>query len=199
MYRFPRWFSPATVIALIALFVALGGTGYALSSLPRNSVGSAQVIDDSLRTADLSRSAVAALRGKKGPAGRVGLAGPVGATGPKGEPGWLAFAHVLADGTIDRARSTENVLAVTKAIVAGTVSVQLYCFDLAVTTKNIVVTAEDTTVALPPPMQGVGIHDPTINATIDPAVIARFGCVSGTDAAVVSGVGTGEPFYALFN
>ena len=36
-------------ISLIALFVALGGTGYAAVALPRNSVGSAQVIDGSLK------------------------------------------------------------------------------------------------------------------------------------------------------
>ena len=32
--------SPATVISLVALFVALGGTGYAVTALPRDSVGS---------------------------------------------------------------------------------------------------------------------------------------------------------------
>jgi hypothetical protein len=35
--------SPATVISLIALFVALGGTGYAAIKLPKNSVGSKQI------------------------------------------------------------------------------------------------------------------------------------------------------------
>src|SRR5215831_16483751 len=35
--------SPALVISLIALFVALGGTTYAATSLPANSVGTAQI------------------------------------------------------------------------------------------------------------------------------------------------------------
>jgi len=35
--------SPALVIALIALFVAMGGTGYAALKLPRNSVGTKQL------------------------------------------------------------------------------------------------------------------------------------------------------------
>jgi hypothetical protein len=35
--------SPALVIALIALFVALGGTTYAATSLPKNSVGTKQI------------------------------------------------------------------------------------------------------------------------------------------------------------
>ncbi len=35
--------SPAFVISLIALFVALGGTTYAATSLPKNSVGTKQL------------------------------------------------------------------------------------------------------------------------------------------------------------
>ena len=35
--------SPAMIVALAALFVALGGTSYAAFSLPKNSVGSAQM------------------------------------------------------------------------------------------------------------------------------------------------------------
>ena len=35
--------SPAMIVALAALFVALGGTSYAAFSLPKNSVGSAQI------------------------------------------------------------------------------------------------------------------------------------------------------------
>jgi hypothetical protein len=44
------------VISLIVLFVALGGTPYAAVTalVPRNSVGSAQVINGSLQTGDLS-------------------------------------------------------------------------------------------------------------------------------------------------
>jgi len=50
-----RWPSPATMISLAALFVALGGTGYAAVALaPKNSVGSAQVINGSLLKKDLS-------------------------------------------------------------------------------------------------------------------------------------------------
>jgi hypothetical protein len=35
--------SPALAIACLALFVALGGTGYAVSELPKNSVGTKQL------------------------------------------------------------------------------------------------------------------------------------------------------------
>ena len=45
---------PAIIVSLVALFVALGGTGYAAFAVPRNSVGSAQVIKGSLQKGDLS-------------------------------------------------------------------------------------------------------------------------------------------------
>jgi len=83
--------SPATVISLIALFLALGGTSIAASTLvAKNSVGSAQVINGSLKKVDLSKKTVAGLRGKqgsRGPAGTPGTAGPAGATGPAGTNG----------------------------------------------------------------------------------------------------------------
>jgi hypothetical protein len=84
------------VVSLIALFVALGGTSYAALKIPRNSVGSAQVINGSLQKGDLSTKAVAALKGNRGAqgapgaqgaAGTAGATGAVGATGPAGAAG----------------------------------------------------------------------------------------------------------------
>jgi len=47
--------SPALVVATLALLIALGGTSAAaVGLLPRNSVGSSQVIDGSLRTRDFA-------------------------------------------------------------------------------------------------------------------------------------------------
>lgn len=91
--------SPSLVISLVALFVALGGTGYAAFNLPKNSVGSGHVINGSLQKVDLSKKTVIALKGKTGPRGAQGVAGldgdvgppgaagPQGATGPKGDKG----------------------------------------------------------------------------------------------------------------
>jgi hypothetical protein len=84
--------SPATAISLVALFVALGGTSLAAvdALAPRNSVGSAQVINGSLQKQDLGKKAVAALKGNAGPAGPpgpAGTAGPQGAAGPAGASG----------------------------------------------------------------------------------------------------------------
>lgn len=87
--------SPATAISLVALFVALGGTSYATVTklLPKNSVGSTQVINGSLQAVDLSKKARTSLKGLRGPAGAAGAAGPqgpkgdTGAQGPKGDTG----------------------------------------------------------------------------------------------------------------
>jgi hypothetical protein len=79
----------ANTIATLALFIALGGTGYAALTLPRNSVGRAQIRSKSVgaselrsravnsriirnrsvRLTDISMSARESLRGQQGPAG----------------------------------------------------------------------------------------------------------------------------------
>jgi len=79
--------SPPIVISSISLFVALGGTAYAVTSLPKNSVGSRQVINGSLEKVDLSNGAVAALKGNRGARGPAGPAGAQGASGPAGPAG----------------------------------------------------------------------------------------------------------------
>jgi hypothetical protein len=76
-------------IALLALFFALGGTAVAASNslLPKNSVGTKQVINGSLAKADLSGKAVKALKGNKGARGIPGAGGPQGPAGPQGVQG----------------------------------------------------------------------------------------------------------------
>jgi hypothetical protein len=47
--------TPAGVIACLALAIALGGSAFAATTLvPKNSVGSAQVVNGSLQKVDLS-------------------------------------------------------------------------------------------------------------------------------------------------
>jgi hypothetical protein len=81
--------SPTTVIACLALVAALSGTSYAAVAklMPNNSVGSAQVINGSLQTVDLSKRTVAALKGRVGPRGAVGPAGADGEPGADGADG----------------------------------------------------------------------------------------------------------------
>jgi hypothetical protein len=53
---------PATVIALLALFVALGGTTYAATSLPKNSVGTKQLKKNAVTSKKIKSGAVTAAK-----------------------------------------------------------------------------------------------------------------------------------------
>jgi hypothetical protein len=77
------------VVALVALFVALGGGAYAALKLPANSVGAAQLKKSAVTPTKLSPAAKKALS-KPGPAGAIGPRGPEGPrgdTGVKGDTG----------------------------------------------------------------------------------------------------------------
>jgi hypothetical protein len=89
MIRFIR----SNAVGLLALFVALGGTGYAAMKLPKNSVGNAQlktaavnsraVKNHSIDTIDLARGIrTAGPSGAQGPQGPQGSKGDQGALGP---------------------------------------------------------------------------------------------------------------------
>ena len=107
--------SAALVVASIALFVALSGTSYAVTQLPKNSVGTKQlkrnavtstkVKDGTLVAADFQAGVLTGTAGPKGDtgatgaAGATGPAGPAGATGAQGVPGPTASATASASGT----------------------------------------------------------------------------------------------------
>ena len=84
--------SPALVVALIALSVALGGTGYAAVVLPANSVGTKQLKKNAVTAAKVKNASLLKADFKAGqlPAGARGAPGAPGAQGPqgpKGDPG----------------------------------------------------------------------------------------------------------------
>src|SRR5437660_571508 len=105
MSRIRSWTpSPAMLIAVIALFVALGGTGYAarqLASTPPHHKKKT-THSDAAQDIALIKKQAAKLRG---PTGLTGLRGPQGTQGDRGAQGpagtALAFAHVLSSGTVD--------------------------------------------------------------------------------------------------
>ena len=77
-------------VALVALFVALGGTSYAAVKLPAGSVGTRQLKNASVTLPKVeakSRQALQGQTGRPGPQGAPGLAGPVGSAGPTGPEG----------------------------------------------------------------------------------------------------------------
>jgi hypothetical protein len=103
----------ANVMATVALFVALGGSSYAVTSLGKNtvgaralkqgSVGASEVKNGSLGLAELSASARSALQGARG---------PQGPQGPKGDTGAAAttlWASLNPDGTLRRGSGVTSV------------------------------------------------------------------------------------------
>jgi len=79
--------SPSLVISLVALFVALGGTTYAATALPTNSVGTAQLKQGAVTKVKINKRTIAALKGQRGPRGATGARGPDGQTGQQGMTG----------------------------------------------------------------------------------------------------------------
>jgi hypothetical protein len=97
MSRIRSHLSYANVMATVAVFIALGGTSYAVSQLPRNSVGAKQIRSGAVGKSEIGKSAVrsraiknrsvalrdisltarSSLRGQQGP---PGPAGPSAAT-----------------------------------------------------------------------------------------------------------------------
>jgi hypothetical protein len=95
----------ANVIAYAALFVALGGTSYAATSLPKNSVGSKQIQTGAVHASDIASNAVTSAKVKNGVlraadfrasdlASLKGATGAKGDKGDKGDPGQNFDANV---------------------------------------------------------------------------------------------------------
>jgi hypothetical protein len=108
--------SPAMIVACLALLVALGGTSIAAVKVlvPRNSVGTNQVIDHSLLAKDF-RTPPRGPVGPRGPAGPAGPAGAAGAAGPKGDKGDSAtglWAVVDSNGTLIRNKGAASALKI---------------------------------------------------------------------------------------
>jgi hypothetical protein len=117
-----RHLTYANVVSSLCLFFALGGTAYAVSQLPRNSVGadqvkagavrSSEVKDRSLRAKDFAAGQLPT--GAKGDRGDAGPAGPRGDTGEAGLNGANAtslFAVVAANGTVSASSGVVGAVA----------------------------------------------------------------------------------------
>ena len=109
-------------LALLALFVALGGTSYAAVALPRNSVGanqirtaavaSSEVKDRSLTSRDFKSGQLpAGARGAAGPVGPAGAPGAQGAQGPAGPTESLAVRLRRGSGSTQTIPSTPTATA----------------------------------------------------------------------------------------
>lgn len=125
--------TPSLVISVLALSIALGGTSYAISKLPANSVGSKQIKKSAVNSAKVKDKSLLAKDFKPGqiPAGKTGAtgaAGEVGATGATGATGSaLAYAYVEDTGTVNV--PVEDAKGITTAMVTRP-SLGVYCFQL---------------------------------------------------------------------
>jgi hypothetical protein len=92
------------VTATLALFVALGGTSYAVAQLPRNSVGSAQLKRSAVSAADIKRGAVTsrAIRDRAVALRHISSGARAGLKGDKGDPGpaGVAFSGYAPGGWV---------------------------------------------------------------------------------------------------
>jgi hypothetical protein len=138
MKRVSRKPSPALVISLIALFVALGGTSYAAATL----INGKLIKPHTIAKNRLTNAAIKQLKGNRGPAGPAGSAGPQGPAGPAGPAGppgaagsAVAYAHINADGTLDAAHS-KNVSA------SSNVGTGVYCATVTVNVVNATSTVD---------------------------------------------------------
>src|SRR3954469_16551129 len=84
----------ANVMSTIGVFIALGGTSYAVTQLPRNSVGSSQIKRDAVRSPEIQNGSLRL--GDLGASTRKALAGEKGDTGPPGASAAKFFAAVTA-------------------------------------------------------------------------------------------------------
>jgi hypothetical protein len=86
----------ANVTSSLALFVALGGTGYAALKLPHNSVGAGQIRAGAVRSSEVKNHSLKAVDFATLP---QGAQGPKGDKGDPGAPGKDATQVVLATGS----------------------------------------------------------------------------------------------------
>jgi hypothetical protein len=116
---------PATVIATVALFVAMGGGAAAYAS---GLINGASIKNHSIAAKKLTKKAVKQLKGNRGPAGPAGAAGAPGApgapgaTGPQGPGGKIVTFDATAHTATPTATALGTFLGVTLSAACATSS-----------------------------------------------------------------------------
>ncbi len=132
-------------VALIALFVALSGTGYAVTKLPNNSVGTAQLKNNAVTSAKIKNGSLvgADFQGGRAPVGPVGPAGPAGAAGQQGATGAAGTGAAVSFGTAvgDSPTTTSSTAlatlgSATVTIPAGITATVIATFSAESTCRN---------------------------------------------------------------
>lgn len=193
----------SNIVVLLALFLALGGTGYAALAVPKNSIGKAQIKANSIDSSKVKNGSLLSADFKKGQlprgaTGAAGPAGPAGAAGAAGAPGSaLGYAHILANGTVDLTRS--------KNVPAGSVvhpATGFYCFASLPFSPSSASVAIDHQTSLNGHLEAtylsIGATDATASCNPQSAVAA----VVVTEILTVTPTTTGtlnRGFYIVFN
>jgi hypothetical protein len=217
-----RRLSYANVMATIAVFLALGASGYAIAArgVPDASgvfhgcvnsrsgalrvVARARLCHRAVRRGGrvIARGEFAIAWSERWPRGLNGLSGQSGQNGAPGQNGAdgsaVAYAHVLSDGTLDTANS-KNVLDISQRC-GGTPPCSpshgaqaTQCFKLAGPVRNAVASTAFA--------RATGV----VRIPGDQFVNTLGGCPNGYTAAEVetidtnSGAGTPEEFWVQFN
>jgi Collagen triple helix repeat (20 copies) len=208
MKRLRGKFTYANVISTICLFLLLGGgAAFAATQLPKNSVGSKQIVKGAVTPAKLSTAAKATLTGPKGATGSTGATGATGPAGPKGdkgdkgekgtpglpgepgEPGSaVAFAAVTSSGLVEGtdAFNIENTNIEHP-------SVGVYCFKELTFPVNVVSTSPNAF----GPLNGILIN-PTVGTGLSACGAGSELRVEVTTAAAPATL-SDHPFYIVFN
>jgi hypothetical protein len=139
--------SPALWIALLALFVALGGTGYAALNIANNSIGTKQLKRGAVKNPDLAANSVSGRKVKRRSLDSSDFKanslprGPQGQVGPPGAAGSPAFGAILGRG--------ENVPAGTSFLApSGQLAASGTENGVTSFTPNATITASDLAISL---------------------------------------------------
>ena len=107
---------PATLLAMLALFVAIGGTATAASGLingkniKKGTIAGKAFKNQTITQTKISPAAIAALAGAKGPRGVKGEKGSIGSKGPDGDQGVAgAPGTTTVTGTATKVAQASNV------------------------------------------------------------------------------------------
>src|SRR3954463_13359585 len=92
----------ANVMSCVAVFIALGGTGYAAVKLPKNSVGSKQIKKNAVSSSKVKNGSLTKSDFKASdlPIGPQGIQGIQGLKGDKGDKGDLGDTGAYAQPTV---------------------------------------------------------------------------------------------------
>jgi hypothetical protein len=146
-------------VALLALFVALGGTSYAAVKLPRNSVGTQQLKNGGVRAADVGSTAITTPKLKNG-----------AVTGAKVAGDSLTGVNVLESslGPVPAANSAGSATEAQHAGVAATLeSATLGVRTFTNIAGQVTTGATSCPAGLTPVAMGVQVSDPSSQFLID--------------------------------